>query len=83
MIFTKVDKLELCGSGEVSEVFRSRHAYQKVNKAKGTFGLQDNQILPIASYVRGTTQNLSQDVLALLALENILEEAVAYIKHGV
>lgn len=83
LIFTKVDKLELCGSGEVSEVFRSRHAYQKVNKAKGTFGLQDNQILPIASYVRGTTQNLSQDVLALLALENILEEAVAYIKHGV
>lgn len=83
MIFTKVDKLELCGSGDVSEIFRSRHANQKVNIAKRTFGLQDNQILPIASYVQGTTQKLPQDVLALLAIDNILEEALAYIKHNV
>lgn len=76
-----MDRLELCGSGEVSGIFWSRHADIKVKLAKKAFGLQDNQILPIANYVGGTRQQLPQGVLALLAMDNILEEALAYIKN--
>lgn len=76
-----MDKLELCGSGDVDGIFWSRHADIKVKLAKKTFGLQDNQILPIANYVGGTRQQIPQDVLALLAMNNILEEARAYISN--
>lgn len=34
----------------------------KVKLAKKMFGVQDFQILPIANYVQGTTQNVTQDV---------------------
>lgn len=83
LIFTKVDKLDLCGNGDVSGVFRSRHAEKKVELAKKEFCLRDCQILPVANYVRGTRQNINEDVLALLAIDNVLEESLAYIKNEV
>lgn len=55
----------------------------KVKLAKKMFGVQDFQILPIANYVQGTTQNVTQDVLTLLAIENILREALLYINKNV
>lgn len=85
LIFTKVEKLDLCGNGDVSGVFRSRHAEKKVEFAKKEFCLRDCQILPVANYVRGTLtrQNINEDVLALLAIDNVLEESLAYIKNEV
>lgn len=77
-----MDKLELCGSGEVGGIFWSRQVDIKVKLAKETFGLQDNQILPIANYVGETKQQLPKDILALQAMDNILEEALAYIKNN-
>lgn len=81
LILTKVDLLELCGNGDLSCVFRSKHMEEKVNKAKNEFNLQDCQILPIANYVEGNEKQLYHDILALLAMDNILEEAVSYIKN--
>lgn len=81
LMLTKVDKLDLCGSGDLSGIFRSRHAQIKVNQAKQLFDFHDCQILPIANYTNGSTQNNPQDVLALLALDNILQEAMAYIDN--
>lgn len=83
LILTKVDTLDLCGSGKVKGVFKSRHVDIKVKLAKEKFGLQDCQILPIANYVNGIERNITQDVLSLLTLENILVEAIAYIKNEV
>lgn len=37
LILTKVDNLDLCGNGDVSGVFRSRHAQQKVQQVKEKF----------------------------------------------
>lgn len=67
LILTKVDKLDLCGNGDVSGVFRSRHVQQKVQLVKEKFGLHDCQILPVANYIKKSGQNIQKDVLALLA----------------
>lgn len=83
LILTKVDLLELCGNGDLSGIFRSKHVEQKVNIAKEEFDLQDCQILPIANYVTGTEKQLYQDILALLTMDNILEEALTYIKNEI
>lgn len=56
---------------------------EKVNEAKEEFCLQDCQILPIANYVTGTEKQLDKDILALLTMDNILEEALTYIKNEI
>lgn len=82
LILTKVDQLTLCGfDGELKGIFRSRQAKLKVELAKKNFGIQDCQVLPIANYVKGMEQNTTQDVLALLTIDNILQEAITYIKN--
>lgn len=72
LILTKVDKLDLCGNGDVSGVFRSRHAQQKVQQVKEKFVLHDCQFLPVANYIREAAQNIKEDVLALLVQRIIL-----------
>lgn len=81
LILTKVDKLDLCGSGELSGIFRSRHAEITVKRAKEIFGFQNCQILPIANYVDENSRNVIKDVLILLALDNILQEALDYASY--
>lgn len=55
----------------------------KIRLAKDKFELQESKILPIASYVQETRQNITKDVLALQAVENILNEALGYVKNQV
>lgn len=74
-----MDKLDLCGYGHLNGVFLSRDVKLKVQAAKSNFDLQENQILPVANYVDQTKQNIIKDVLALQAVENILQEAVSYL----
>lgn len=83
LILTRIDNLDLCVSGDLSSLFVSRHAREKVDIAKKIFQLHDSQILPIANYVKGTTQNVNQDILTLQAVENILNEAVSYIENQI
>lgn len=72
----------LCGSGELNGIFWNENAYNKVEDARKIFGFQPSQIFPIANYVEGTKQNITQDVLALLALNSIVGEgALVYIKN--
>lgn len=78
-----MDLLQLCGHGTASDIFWSKHVEEKVNEAKEEFGLQDCQILPIANYVTGTEKQLDKDILALLTMDNILEEALTYIKNEI
>lgn len=77
LVLTKVDKLLPDGPDKLDCIFHNRHVYDKVRKAKELFSLQDCHILPIANYVNSAHQNLNQDVLALLALDNILQETFA------
>lgn len=81
LILTKVDTLDLCNAGTLNEIFRSKHAEKKVNTVKEKFGFHDCKIWPIANYVTGTNQDINRDVLALLSLDNILEEAITYIEN--
>lgn len=82
LILTKMDQQTLCGfDGDLKGIFRSRQAKQKVELAIKNFGVQDCQVLPIANYVKGMEQNTTQDVLALLTIDNILQEAITYIKN--
>lgn len=81
LVLSQVDKLDKCVSGDLTKIFVSGHVNEKVQLAKKIFGLHDNQILPIANYVMETTQNIAHDVLALAAIENILNEALCYIKN--
>lgn len=77
-----MDQQTLCGfDGDLKGIFRSRQAKQKVELAIKNFGVQDCQVLPIANYVKGMEQNTTQDVLALLTIDNILQEAITYIKN--
>lgn len=80
LILTKADTLDLCNAGTLNEIFRSKHAEKKVNTVKEKFGFHDCKIWPIANYVTGTLQDINRDVLALLSLDNILEEAITYIE---
>lgn len=77
LVLTKVDKLLPDGPDKLDCIFHNRHVYDKVRKVKELFSLQDCHILPIANYVNSAHQNLNQDVLALLALDNILQETFA------
>lgn len=79
LILTSMDQLELYELGSLRSVFLSRDAKVKVERAKGKFGLQDNQILPVANYVSGINQDVNRDVLALQAAKNILQEANSFI----
>lgn len=82
LILTKADQLNLCGyNGDLSGIFQSRQVKLKVEMAIKNFGLQDCQILPIVNYGNGLEQNITQDVLALLTIDNILQEALSYIKN--
>lgn len=74
-----MDKLDLCGSGRLKGIFKSRDAKLKVKNAKERFDMQENQILPVANYINQSTQDIFRDVLALQAIENILQEAAVYI----
>lgn len=78
-----MDALDLCVFGDLTKIFLSRHVQQKVQLAKEIFMLNDSHILPIASYVTGTTQNIAQDILALQAIENIISEAIIYIQNKI
>lgn len=79
LILTSMDQLELYELGSVRSIFRSRDAKLKVEKAKLKFDLQDNQILPVANYVYGTSQDVDRDVLVLQAVKNILQEVLSFI----
>lgn len=81
VILTRSD--EICQSGNLDGIFRNEKVYKKVEEAKKIFRLDDCQVLPIANYVRGTTQNITQDVLALLAINNIVQEAISYIENEI
>lgn len=82
LILTKVDQLRLCGfPSDLSGIFKSRQMDLKVQLAIKNFSLQDCQVLPIANYAHGFEQNITQDVLALLTIDNILQEAISYIKN--
>lgn len=63
MILTKVDTPDLCISGDLSGIYKSKQMADKVRLAKNKFELQESQILPIASYVQETRQNITKDVL--------------------
>lgn len=83
MILSHVDKLDMCVYGDLTKLFVSRHVQKKVELAKEIFSLQDIQILPVANYVSGITQNIAQDILALQALENILHETISCIGNPI
>lgn len=74
-----MDQLELYELRSVRSIFFSRDAKIKVERAKRKFDVQDNQILPVANYVSGTTQDVNRDVLALQAAKSILQEALSFI----
>lgn len=82
LILTKADKPEVCGVSGLSNIFWSTEAKNKVEDAKSLFALQDCQVYPIANYVSGTKQTVPKDVLALLAMNNIMQEALLYIKYN-
>lgn len=81
VVLSHVDELDLCVFGDLTKTFVSRHVKNKVELAKMKFRVQDSQVLPIASYVQGVTQNIAQDILALQAVESILNEALSYINN--
>ena len=77
-----MDKLDLYELNAVRSIFRSRDAKLKTESAKIKFGLQDHQILPIANYVEGMHQDIFRDILALQAVENILQEVLVYLEDN-
>lgn len=79
MILSHVDQLDMCVYGDLTKLFVSRHVQKKVELAKRIFSLQDTQVLPVANYVKGTTQTIAQDILALQAIENIMNETISYV----
>lgn len=83
MILSHVDKLDMCVYGDLTKLFVSRHVQKKVELAKMIFSLQDIQVLPVANYVKGTTQNIAQDILALQAIENIMNETISYVGNRI
>lgn len=75
---------KLCQSGELNDIFRNEKANSKVEEAKKIFRCDDCRVLPVANYVSGTTQNsITKDILGLMAMKNILEEALSYINNQI
>lgn len=51
--------------------------------AADRFKLRNAYILPVANYVDETEPTITTDVLALEALDNILQQAVFFIKDNI
>lgn len=82
VVLTRMDKL--CQPGELNDIFRNEKANSKVEEAKKIFRCDDCRVLPVANYVSGTTQNsITKDILGLMAMKNILEEALSYIHNEI
>lgn len=77
-----MDQLDLYEFKAVKSIFVSRDAKEKAEYAKQKFGLHDTQILPIANYVEGVHQDIYRDVLALQAVENILQETLMFLEDN-
>lgn len=77
-----MDQLDLYELKAVRSIFHSKDAKVKAERAKQKFGLHDHQILPIANYVEGTNQDICRDVLALQAVENILQETLVFLEDN-
>ncbi|XP_078310080.1 interferon-induced protein 44-like [Crassostrea virginica] len=84
IVLTAVDRLNLCKSHpQLKYIYWSKVVKEKVETAGYTFCLRNAYILPIANYVNETEPTITTDVLALEALDNILQQAVFFIKDNV
>lgn len=68
----------------MENIFRSRDAKKKVEAASAEFQLRNTQILPVANYVDDDTDRIiTKDILALYALDNILQQALSYMRDKI
>lgn len=83
LVLTTIDLLGLCESHpELYHVYKSKKVKEKVEAAEKKFGLSKASILPVANYVNETRPTIRKDNLALDALDNILQQAVFFIKDN-
>lgn len=79
-----MDLLDLCKSHkELKYIYWSKDVKSKVEAAADRFKLRNAYILPVANYVDETEPTITTDVLALEALDNILQQAVFFIKDNI
>lgn len=84
IILTEVDMLDLCKSHpDLKNIYWSSAVKSKVDAAGQKFCLRNAYILPVANYVDEIQPTITKDILALEALDNILQQAVFFIKDNV
>lgn len=64
---------------DLKYVFWNKDAKSKAEAAGKELDLGNNCILPVANYTEQKEPTITQDVLALEALDNILEQALSFI----
>ena len=77
-----MDELYLCARNPLENIYWSEQAKKKVDKARDLFSLSNPQMLPVANYTTERKPVITKDVLALEALDNILHQALSFIKDN-
>ena len=79
-----MDTLDLCKETPLENIYRSRDVKAKMDKARNMFGLTDTHILPVVNYLSDDqVRIITKDVLALQALDNILQQALSFIENNI
>jgi len=72
ILLTKVDKLDEKIAQDASSIFSSWKAERMVQKLSKTFGLPENHVLPVKNYNKEIMLDVGVDILALMALRQML-----------
>ena len=79
MLLTKIDKVCSEVEGDVSKVFRSEAIQEQVNKVSQLLGVPRNNVFPIKNYETEIRLEENINILALIALTEILRAAEDYL----
>lgn len=81
IVLTTIDMLSVCKKHpKLDYVYWSPTVKEKVEAAQEKFGLSKASILPVANYVDEMKPTIPNDILALDALDNILQQALFFIR---
>ena len=79
VLLTKVDKVFSQVEGDVSKVFRSEAVLEQINKVSQLLGVLRNNVFPIKTYETEIELEESINILALIALTQILRASEDYL----
>ena len=82
VVLSKVDKVDATLATDVSTVFKNAKVKEVVMETARLFGISANQVLPVKKYETEMTLDTGVDILALMALRQMLYSAEDHLDNA-